>query len=275
MKIDTARNNMLVTQTNQSQQVLNKLYEKLGTGKRINRASDDASALAVAKELEKMSRGYKAAGVNIGDAMSALNIADSSSQTITDMLQRMNELSVQASSDTLNASNRKALNGEFQQLKSEINRIAGSTQFNGQDLLSGQSVLSDGTGVFQVGPNAGDTISALESNFTAAGLNIQDLDISTQAGATAALDGVKGAFDSVNSTRSNVGSLYNRLEATDSNNTNMNVNTSAALSLIEDLDFAQALMEKASAEVLSQSASLAQSNFMDVSRNSMLALMGQ
>lgn len=275
MKIDNARMSQIVQQTSSSQQLLTKLYEKLGTGKRINRASDDAAGIAVAKELEKMSRGYKQAGANIGDAMSALQIAEGSTSTITDMLQRMNELSVEAANDTLNPSNRNALNNEFQQLKQEVSRMAESSQFNTMDLLNGKSPLSDGTGKFQVGPNAGDEINAEASNFTAAGLGIMNLDISSQAGARGAMDGLNAAFGVVNESRAGFGAQINRLEYAASNNENMNVNTTAALSLIEDLDFADALMNKATADVLGQSAMLAQRNFQDVSRNSMLALMGQ
>jgi len=275
MKIDNARMSQIVQQTSSSQQLLSKLYEKLGTGKRINRASDDAAGIAVAKELEKMSRGYKQAGANIGDAMSALQIAEGSTSTITDMLQRMNELSVEAANDTLNPSNRNALNNEFQQLKQEVSRMAESSQFNTMDLLNGRSPLSDGTGKFQVGPNAGDEINAEASNFTAGGLGIMNLDISSQAGARGAVDGLNAAFGVVNESRAGFGAQINRLEYAASNNENMNVNTTAALSLIEDLDFAEALMDKATADVLGQSAMLAQRNFQDVSRNSMLALMGQ
>lgn len=275
MKIDNARMSQIVQQTSSSQQLLTKLYEKLGTGKRINRASDDAAGIAVAKELEKMSRGYKQAGANIGDAMSALKIAEGSTSTITDMLQRMNELSVEAANDTLNPSNRNALNNEFQQLKQEVSRMAESSQFNTMDLLNGKSPLSDGTGKFQVGPNAVDEINAEASNFTAAGLGIMNLDISSQAGARGAMDGLNAAFGVVNESRAGFGAQINRLEYAASNNENMNVNTTAALSLIEDLDFAEALMNKATADVLGQSAMLSQRNFQDVSRNSMLALMGQ
>lgn len=275
MKIDNSLMSQMVQRTGASQQLLTKLYEKLGTGKRINRASDDAAGLAVAKELEKMSRGYKQAGANIGDAMSALRIAEGSTQNISDMLGRMHELSVQAGNDTLNADNRKALNQEFQQLKQEIERQAASTQFNTQDLLSGQSPLSDGTGKFQVGPSSEDQVDAQASDFTMAGLGLMDLDISTQAGATGALDGLKQAMDQVNESRTGFGSQINRFEFTASNNENMNINTHAALSLIEDLDFAKGLMEKATADVLGQSAMQAQRNFQDISRTSMLALMGQ
>jgi flagellin len=265
-------------QINERQKSLSKIHEKMGTGKRINRAQDDAAGLAIAKLLESMSRGYKADRINIGDAMSAMNIGEGATQGITDMLGRMRELSTQAANDTLSDSDRKALNLEFQELKKEIDRQSRGTQFNTQDLLSGQSPLSDGTGNFQVGPNAGgpNLIPVNESNLTPEALGIADMDISTRNGAVAAIDGIgKATNDVVNSVRVNFGVQYNRLEHAYNNNENLNANTTAALALIESLDYAQASMEKARDDILNQSAILAQRNFQDISKNSMLALLGQ
>ena len=267
----------LTHQINERQKSLSKIHEKMGTGKQINRAQDNASGLAVAKLLEAMSRGYKADSVNIGDAMSALNIGEGATQGISDMLNRMSELSTQAATDTLSDGDRKALNMEFQQLKQEIDRMTKSTQFNGQDLISGQGPLSDGTGKFQVGPNAGEgnQIDVAESNLSIENLGIMDLDISTREGATASMDAIQTqANDVVLDARVNFGTQYNRLEYAYNNNENMNINTTAALALIEDLDFAKAAMDKARDDILNQSAILAQRNFQDISRNSMLALLG-
>jgi len=276
MQIDKAAGLSLVHQISERQKSLSKTHEKMSTGKQVNRAQDNASGLAVAKLLESMSRGYKADSINIGDAMSAMNIGEGATQGISDMLGRMRELSIQASNDTLTDSDRNALNGEFQQLKQEIDRQTKSTQFNTQDLLSGQSPLSDGTGKFQVGPNAGgpNQIDVAASNLSPDALGIMDMDIATRKGAAAAIDGINKANESVINTRVNFGVQYNRLEHAYNNNENMNINTTAALSTIEDLDFAKAAMDKARDEVLNQSAILAQRNFQDISRNSMLALLG-
>jgi flagellin len=277
MQIDKATGLGLNHQILDKQKSLSKTHEKLGTGKRINRAQDDAAGLAIAKLLESMSRGYKADSINIGDAMNAMNIGEGASQGISDMLGRMKELSIQATNDTLNESDRKALNDEFQQLKQEIDRQTKSTQFNTQDLLSGQSPLSDGTGKFQVGPNAGDEnrIDVAKHDLSLKSLDIMNADISTREGAASAIDGISKANETVINSRVNFGVQYNRLEAANNNNENMNVNTTAALQLIEDLDFAKGTMDKARDDILNQSAILAQRNFMDISRNSMLALLGQ
>jgi len=276
LKIDKATGLGLNHQIAERQKALSKIHEKMGTGKRINHAQDDAAGLAIAKLLESMSRGYKADSINIGDAMSAMNIAEGASQGISDMLVRMRELSIQASNDTLTDSDRKALNEEFQQLKQEIGRQASATEFNTQDLLSGQSPLSDGTGKFQVGPNAGgpNQIDVRKSDFRPESLGIMDMDISTSAGAAKAMDGINKANEIVIGTRASFGVQYNRLEHAYNNNENLNINTTAALQLIEDLDFAKASMDKARDNILNQSAVLAQRNFQEISRNSMLALLG-
>jgi flagellin len=277
IQIDKATGLGLNHRINERQKGISKIHEKMGTGKEINRAQDNASGMAIAKLLESMSRGYKADSINIGDAMSAMNIGEGAAQGITDMLNRMRELSVQASNDTLTDSDRGALNGEFQELKKEIDRQTKSTQFNTQDLISGQSPLSDGTGKFQVGPRgSGDEnrMDVAKSDLRPEALGIMDMDISSSVGARAAIDGINKANEVVNETRVNFGVQYNRLEYAGNNNANINTNTTAALSLIEDLDFAKAAMNKAREDVLNQSAVLAQRNFQDISRNSMLTLLG-
>jgi len=277
MLIDKASGLGLNHQISERQKKLSKVHEKMGTGKEINRAQDNAAGMAIAKLLESMSRGYKANAINIGDGMSAMNIGEGATQGISDMLTRMRELSTQASNDTLTDSDRQALNGEFQELKKEIDRQTKSTQFNTQDLLSGQSPMSDGTGKLQVGPNAGgaNQIDVAPHNLTPEAIGVAQLDISTRQGAAAAMDGLEQANKTVLESRVNFGVQSNRLEHANNNNANMNINTTAALQIIEDLDFAKAAMDKAREDILNQSAVMAQRNFQDISRNSMLALLGQ
>jgi flagellin len=276
LQVDKAAGLNITHQTAERQKALSKIHEKMGTGKRINRAQDDAAGLAIAKALEAMSRGYKADSINIGDAMSAMNIGEGATQGITDMLGRMRELGVQAANDTLTDSDRKALNEEFQQLKQEVDRQTKVTQFNTQDLISGKGPLSDGTGKFQVGPNAGgpNVIDVAKSDLRPETLGIANMDISSRDGAVAVIDGISKANEVVNATRVSFGVQYNRLEYTSNNNENMNINTTDALSVIEDLNFAKASMDKAREDILNQSGIMALRNFQDVSRNSMLALLG-
>lgn len=277
MLIDKASGLGLNHQISDKQKKLSKVHEKMGTGKEINRAQDNAAGLAIAKLLESMSRGYKANAINIGDGISAMNIGEGATQGISDMLTRMRELSTQAANDTLADGDRKALNLEFQELKKEIDRQTKGTQFNTQDLLSGQSPMSDGTGKLQVGPNAGgpNQIDIAPHDLRPESIGVAELDISTRAGAVAAMDGIEKANQTVLESRVNFGVQTNRLEYAYNNNANMNINTTAALQTIEDLDFAKAAMDKARDEILNQTAVMAQRNFQDISRNSMLALLGQ
>lgn len=249
---------------------LSKIYEKLATGKKINRASDDAAMLAVAKELEAQTRGYQQSSSNIGDALSALRIAEGAGNEISAMKQRQSELALQASNGTLRDSDREALNSEYQALNEEINRIAEATQFNRQGLTNGSSPLSDGTGQIQAGPNAGDSRTLGAIDYT----NLASGDISTIDGANAAIDSTRDELESLTSTRTNIGAEMNSLSSARNNVENQNINVTAALSQAEDLDYAQASMDKARGEILSQSSNYAMSNFNSINKANMSAVLG-
>lgn len=145
--------------------------QQLSTGSRINSAKDDAAGLAIGSKMTAQIRGLDMAVRNANDGISLLQTAEGATNTMTDMLQRMRELSVQASTDTNTAGDRDTLNGEFQQLKTEITRIAANTQWNGMDILNGNNSLGavDGnqqTVKFQVGANADQTIEVNFKDFT-------------------------------------------------------------------------------------------------------------
>jgi len=268
---------MMIQQASQSglvQKSLAKVLEKLSTGKQINTASDDAAGLAVAKRLEAMTRGYKSAGENIGDALSALNIADGGSSGISDILQRQRELATQASSDTLTSQDRQALDSEYQQLNQELSRTSDSTQYNTMDLLNGKSPLSDGTGKFQVGPSGGssDQISAPNMDLSAASIGAGG-SIATAAGAKSALSTVSAALDKVSGSRAQIGALSNRLEHASNLNATAEINTTEAQSRLEDLDYAQASMDLARNDLLSQTSISASQHFNQISKNTVLGLL--
>lgn len=274
MRINTG---MMLQQSSQSSLVrrsLNQVLEKLSTGKRINRASDDAAGIAMAKRLESMTRAYKTSGGNISDAMSALQIADGGANQISDILQRQNELAVQASSDTLTDQDREALNAEYQQLNAELGRITDSTQYNTMDLLNGNSPLSDGNGVVQVGAGA-DPSSQMtldETDMTSANAGWGG-DISTAAGAQSALSQISQAMDNISGQRASLGAQVNRLQSAYSNNSTMEYNTVDSLSRLEDLDYAQGVMDLARDNILSQSALTAQNHFNQISQYTVLGLL--
>ncbi|MFC1586635.1 flagellin [Fibrobacterota bacterium] len=266
----------LIAQNQKNQNGLKKIFNQLATGKRINRASDDAAMLSIAKELEKQVRGFQVVENNVGDAMAALRIADGASSSISDMMQRQRELAIQASNGTLNQEQRNSLNQEFQALSSEIDRTAQAAQYNTQSLLNGDSPLSDGTGEIQVGTGTAeaDQVNMPESDLTSENLAINNLDISNPANINAAISQLDTAMNQVNTTRTNQGALYNRFQSTQDNAANTRINTAAALSQAEDLDYAEGTAEQARQSILAQTNTMALRNFNEIARNNVMSLLG-
>ena len=144
---------------------LSAVMQQLSTGKRINNAVDDTAGLAIATRLTSQIKGLNQAVRNANDGISLIQTAEGATEQITNMLQRMRELAVQASNDTNNANDRSFLNGEFQQLRNEIDRIGQNTQWNGANILDGTGGNGqDGNFAFQVGANSQQTISIKLAN---------------------------------------------------------------------------------------------------------------
>jgi flagellin len=166
--------NIAANSMTRNERSMSTTMERLSTGLRINSAKDDAAGLAISSKMTSQINGLNQAVRNANDAISMLQVGEGAMSGITDMMQRMRELAVQAISDSNTASDRSALNAEYKQLSSEINRIGGNTQWNGTNLLDGQ-IGSSGSVNFQVGANANQTVA---TSFTAMG--------STEGGATSA-----------------------------------------------------------------------------------------
>jgi flagellin len=142
-----------------NQRVMDTAMERLSTGVRINSAADDAAGLAISSKMTSQINGLKQAVRNANDAISLVQVAEGATAGISDMLQRMRELAVQAANGSYTANDRQALDNEFQQLSGEIDRIATDTQCNGKNLLDGTGFASS-TATFQVGANDNQTITA-------------------------------------------------------------------------------------------------------------------
>lgn len=251
---------------------VSKNLEKLSTGLRINRASDDAAGLGVSEQLRTQVRGTDQAKRNALDGIAAINIAEAAAGEISDILQRMRELSVQASNDTLTSTERSYTNQEFTQLVSEIDRIALVTNYNGQNLLTNASTNRFGTAgsnVLWVDANATvgqDSVTITINTLTTgtAGLSISDNGIASQAAAVSSITALDSAIDSVNKMRADLGAYVNRLEHAINNLDVSNVNQQAAESVIRDVDFANETAKFSKNQILTQSATamLAQSNQM-------------
>ena len=168
-----AYRNLSITSTQMS-----KSLEKLSSGYRINRAADDAAGLAISEGLRSQIGGLKVAGRNTQDGINVVQTADGALNESTSILQRMRDLSVQASNDGgLDSSAKSDIQTEMNQLKSELTRIAGTTTFNGKHLLDGNY-----NGTFQVGANAGETITVSGvGDMSATGLGVSNVDVTTGA----------------------------------------------------------------------------------------------
>lgn len=250
---------------------LQKTMEKLASGYRINRAGDDAAGLQLSENLRAQIRGSKKALDNTQDGMNVLNIADGALQTITDSLQRMRELAVQAANDTYNTSQRSAMQVEVEQLLADIDRISSATKFNGVDLLS---TASPANFIIQVGANnvanvdTIDIASAMgDSSATTLGIaswNSTNLTtaIDSSANAQAFLAEVDAAINAVNIKRGNLGAFVNRLEGT-SNNLSIGIeNLSSSESRIRNVDVAMESANLTRNQILQQASNtiLAQAN---------------
>jgi len=250
---------------------LAKSLEKLSTGMRINRASDDAAGLSVSESMRSKIRGMGRAKSNAEDGIALVQIAEGSAGEINNILQRMRELSIQSSTDTMTTTERSYTDKEFGQLMSEISRISNSAAYNGMTLLDGAagsfgatggqaSVLHIGAGSSATTDRMSITVSAM--TLGALGMNATTTSVSTASGALATLSLIDTAIKSVNTMRSDMGAYVNRLEFAISNLGNQIYNTQDAESRIRDVDFAQETTEFTRAQILTQSATamLAQAN---------------
>lgn len=234
---------------------LDRSLERLSSGNRINRAADDAAGLAISENLRAIIRGYRQADRNANDGISLVQVAEGSLTEVSNMLIRLRELAVQASSDTVGDTERKFVDVEYQQLKSEIQRITDSTNFNGYDLLNGTGGVVD----IQVGVHNNpfqDRISfnasAANATLDALGLTVET--VATKEGAQMSLDVVDNALTSVNAIRANFGALQNRLVSTSQNLKVADENISAANSRIRDADIAAETTEMTRNNILQQAA---------------------
>ena len=234
-------------------------FARLSSGLRIASASDDAAGLGISERMRADIRSYSVASRNAQDGVSLVQTAEGALTEVSDILGRMRELSMQSSNGTLSADDRATLNGEFQQLVSEIDRISQTTQFNGVDLLDGTNTQI----TIQVGINGttNDTITVSGTDATAATLGVNG-GISTQATATAMLTSIDTAINSINSTRGSLGAEQNRLNSTLRSLANVRENTSAAESRIRDVDVAFETADLTRNSILQQAATsvLAQAN---------------
>jgi len=251
---------------------LNRSLERLSSGLRITRASDDAAGLAISERFRAEIRSLAQAQRNANDGVSMLQIAEGALNETSGILIRLRELAMQSANGTLGQGERDTLNDEFQALIEEVSRIAAVTEFNGTKMLQGGSSTSV---VFQVGTNntSDDRITVTGVDATASGIGVAGLAITSVSGAQAALSAIDSAIDTVSNLRAQFGAAQNRLESTIRSIAVAIENTTAAESRIRDVDVASETAELTRNQVLQQAgiAVLAQAN---VSTQAALRLLG-
>lgn len=238
--------------------------EKLSSGYRVNRAADDAAGLSISEKMRGQIRGLEQASTNAEDGQSLIQTAEGALSEIHSVLQRMRELTVQASNDTNVSADRKAIAKEVRALTSEINRIATQTQFNTMGLLSGNFKNKK----LQVGANTNQTISITISSMTAGKLGVSATVIakvissSTGKDITKLITTVNTAITKVSTQRSALGALQNRLDHTIANADNMAENLQSSESKIRDVDMADEMVSYSASSILQQAGQsmLAQAN---------------
>lgn len=236
---------------------LGKSTEKLSSGLRINRAGDDAAGLSISEKMRGQINGLDQASTNSEDAISMIQTAEGALNETHSILQRMRTLAVQSSNDTNVTADRTAIQKEITELNAELTRINDTTQFNKQYMFSDAVTVT-----FQVGANAGESITQSFTKVDATTLGVNAVDLSTQTGASGAITTIDTAIETVSNQRSTLGAKQNRLEHTIANLDNANENLTAAESRIRDVDMASEMMKFSTSNILQQAAQsmLAQAN---------------
>ncbi len=228
------------TNIQRANSVVEQASDRIASGKRINGAGDDAAGLVISNRITSQINGFSQSARNANDGISFLQTADSGLSSITDGIQRIRELALQASNGTLSDSDRGFLDAEAQQIKDELTRTVETTEFNGSPLYTN----GDNT-TLQVGPNNGDdldvSVGNIEQLFEDAG--IADIDLSTAAGASSSLSALDEVQEGLNSSFADIGAGLNRLDSTISTLGASEVNAAESRSRIEDADFAKEISE--------------------------------
>lgn len=249
-----------------SQSNYGRAIEQLSSGLRINKAADDAAGLAVSEKLKNQVRGLNQAQRNAQDGISLLQTAEGALNETHSLLGRMRELAVQSANDTLSNSDRLHIQDEVNQLLSEVDRIASSTQFNKISLLDGSAAVALHIGANkETGVNDNEIAVAIAASDTTT-LAIDTLGttatIATQSGANSAISALDAAIENISTSRGKIGAYQNRLESTINSLGVASENAGAANSRIRDADVAQSVSEMVRNQILQQStmAVLAQAN---------------
>lgn len=250
------------SQLSKSSLELNKSFQRLSSGHRINSAKDDAAGLQISNRMTSQVQGLNRASLNAQDGISVSQTAEGAMDEITSSLQRIRTLAIQSQDGVNNSDDREALQSEVSQLKTEMSRVAQTTQFGGVNILNGNFSAK-----FLVGANAGDqqNISVNIENpggWGTSGLGLNTLNVGTVADASATLGRVDSAIKRVDGQRAKLGAVQNRFQSTIRNLTNISNNVTEARSRIKDTDYAKESAHLTKNRIIQQTATtiLAQAN---------------
>ncbi|WP_297206771.1 flagellin [uncultured Pluralibacter sp.] len=257
-----------VNALNKSNSMLSTAMERLGTGKRINSAADDAAGLQIASRLQGQSNGMAVAQRNISDATALLQTAEGAFDEVSNIMYRMKDLATQAANDTNTAKDRTAISDELTELGKELTNIMGNTSYGGDKLFAADGKLTKEMN-FQIGASADEAMAVdLSANLTTASTAITGLAgtaaLTDAASAKALITSVESGLEAVGTIRSSLGANINRLGHTSANLANMKDNTDLALGNVRDADFATEASTMTRNQMLAQTSMsmLKQSNSM-------------
>jgi len=229
---------------------------KLASGSRISKSADDAAGLAISEKMRAQIRSINQDKRNAQDGIAMIQTAEGGMNEMTNILVRFRELAIQSASDTVGDTERKFIDKEVQELKSEIDRIASSTEFNGRHLLS-EGEDEDDIIEIQIGMNNNEELDRFvynkeDSILTLESLGLDELTIASKEDAQDNLEVIDGSLQNLNENRATLGALQNRLQSTINNLEIYNENLSAARSRIYDVDMAEETAEMTKQNILSQ-----------------------
>ena len=254
-------------QLNRTTKGLSLSLSRISSGMRINKAADDAAGLGVATNLESQVISTRQAMRNTNDGISIIQTAEAATNEVTDILQRMRELAVQSSSETLDDDERSYIQDEYLELAEEIDRIANVTAFNGVSLTNNSNTSLDVQVGIQNDSTSRIAITLIDLRSTVMGVDSGALSLASASGAQSAITALDTALDSVNSGRSTLGAVQNRLDSALNNSQIFSEAAAAAESQIRDADYASEtsnltrlqIMQQAGVAALSQAKNVSQS----------------
>lgn len=274
--INSSSSSLVVNQLGTSRQGLVASLEKIASGKRINKAADDAAGLAIANSLLSQGRGLGQAMRNANDVMAMTRIADSGLDQATALVQSVRQKALQAANASQSAESRQALQSEIAGSLRELDSLAANTAYNGQPLLNG--ALSEKT--FQVGANAGETITLSIGSVEAgklgdpeAGGMLSDISVLSEEGAQAAVRIADEALARIADERGRIGAVSNQLSSVLSTLATTGINTLSAASTIADVDLAEEVMNFARMKVLTEAGVFSLTQARNVNKESVLGLL--